>query len=67
MNKMFYTVLVVEGYASKMESLLNRFRVSLNDWGKTRAIENLGTKYVAYTILCTKETYDSIMNYLYEV
>ena len=66
MNKMFYTVLVDERNTARVESLLNSFRISLNDWGKTKAIENYGIKYVPYVILCTKENYDSIMNCLYE-
>lgn len=63
--KKFYSVLVGEGYTAQIESLLNALRVGLNDWDKTKAFDYCGAKYVNYTIVCTDETYASIMNYLY--
>lgn len=64
--KLFYTTLVDERLTVRMESLLNNLRVSLNDWGKTKAFDYFGARYVSYTIVCTEETYNTIMKYLYE-
>lgn len=64
--KMFYTVLVDERHTVRMESLLTNLRVGLNDWDKTRAFEYYGARYVSYTILCTEQTYETIMKYLYD-
>lgn len=64
--KMFYTVLVGVDYTARVESLLNALRVSLTDWDKTKVFDYAGAKYVSYTIVCTKDTYDTIINYLYQ-
>lgn len=64
--KMFYSVLVGEGFVSRMESLLNALRIGLNDWDKSKVFEYNGARLINYTIVCTAETYETIVNYLYE-
>ena len=66
MNKLFYNLLVDERCVLQVESLLNRLRVGLNDWDKTKAFDYCGGRYVNYTIMCTSETYETITSHLYE-
>ena len=63
--KMFYNIVVNERLSVRMESLLNKLRVSLTDWDKSRPMDYRGARYVNYTIICTEETYDIIMSYLH--
>lgn len=63
--KMIYTVLVVEDLTARMESLLNRFRVGMNEWDRSKTFEIHGGRVVNYTIVCTEETHDDIVHYLY--
>lgn len=65
--KQIYNVLVYESYTAKMESLLNGFRVGLNDWDRTRVFELQNERVVNYTIACDDETYQSIINALNNV
>lgn len=46
-----------------VERALNTFRVGLNKWDKTKVMEVNGELYVNYTIICTAETYNAIVNY----
>ena len=60
MKKIWY-MLVVKTEGTRMESLLNHFRVGLNDWDKTKTFQmEDGTELVGYTIMCTEETFVSI-------
>ena len=65
--KSIYTVLVYENYTAQVESLLNRFRVGLNDWDRSKVFELNGERVVNYTIACTEDVHTSIVNYLYNV
>ena len=60
MKKIWY-MLVVEDETVKMESLLNKFRVGLNEWDRTKTfLMEDGSKVVGYTIMCTEEVFVSI-------
>ena len=63
--KMIYTVLVYENYTAQLESLLNRFRVNLNDWDRSKVFDLNGARLVNYTIACTEDIYVSITNLMY--
>lgn len=56
MNKIFNLLVKVEG-TRKLESLLNTFRIGLNDWDKSKVFELQGRKVVNYTILTDEETF----------
>jgi hypothetical protein len=65
--KQIYNVLVYENYTAKLESLLNGFRVGLNDWDRTKVFEIQNQRVVNYTIACDDETYKSIVDALNKV
>lgn len=65
--KQIYTVLVYEQYTAHLESMLNSFRIGMNDWDRSKTFEFNGERVVNYTIMCTEEIYSSIMNLLYAV
>ena len=60
--KKIFTMLVVEEDAKRMENVLNKIRIGLNDWDRSKTFENLGVKLVNYTILCEDDQFESIVN-----
>lgn len=58
--KKFYNMVIREDQTVTMEKALNRFRIRLNEWDRTRVLYSNGVGYVNYTIICTDETYGSI-------
>lgn len=58
--KMFYTMLVRENMTNVMEGLLNKFRIAMNDWDRTRVLHYGNVGYVNYTIICTEEVFKTI-------
>ena len=58
--KNFYAILVREEQTANMESVLNKFRVGLNEWDRTRVLYSNGHGYVNYTIICTEDVFKSI-------
>ena len=58
--KKFYCILVREDQTTTMEKALNRFRIGLNEWDRTRVLYSDGVGYVNYTIICTDKTFRSI-------
>ena len=58
--KKFYALLVREEQTDTMERTLNRFRIGLNDWDRTRVLYSNGVGHVNYTIICTEEEFKSI-------
>lgn len=58
----FYTLLTTVEHTTKLESLLNAFRVGLNNWDKSKVFEAQGCKYVNYTILTNDETFRALVN-----
>lgn len=60
--KKIFTMLVVEEDTSTMENVLNKVRIGLNDWDRSKTFENLGVNLVNYTILCEDSQFESIVN-----
>ena len=60
--KQIYTLLVVAEDTHRVESILNAFRIELNDWDKTKMFKVPGARLVNYTILCTEDQFKSIVN-----
>lgn len=60
--KKIFTMLVVAEDTNRMESVLNTFRIGLNDWDRTKTFEIDGVKLVNYTILCEENQFTSIVN-----
>ena len=60
--KKIFTMLVVEGDTKRMENVLNKVQIGLNDWDRSKTFENLGVKLVNYTILCEDDQFESIVN-----
>lgn len=58
--KKFYNMVVRVDQTVTMEKALNRLRIGLNEWDRTRVLYSNGVGYVNYTIICTDETYASI-------
>lgn len=58
------TVAVEESQAVRFESLLNSFRISLENWDRTRALNVNGRRMVVYAVLCQKGTLDNILRYM---
>lgn len=65
--KLVYNLLVLENCTARVETLFNRLRVGLNDWDRSKVFELNGTRLVNYTIVCTREQYDSIKESMYNV
>ena len=65
--KKIYTVLVYEYDTTRIEKLLNVYRVGLNDWDRTKVFELNGERVVNYTIACTEDVYKTIRTSLYNV
>lgn len=63
--KNIYTVAVYEDMTGRMESILNRFRISLKDWFRTETYMLGNERVVNYRIACTEETHISITRLLY--
>ena len=59
MKELFVKVVWVED-TTKMEKVLNMYRVGLNDWDRSKVFNYNGGRIVNYTIMCTKETYEAI-------
>lgn len=57
-----YTLLVVAEDTNRVESILNAFRIGLNDWDRSKVFEVPGAKLVNYTILCEEDQFTSIVN-----
>lgn len=58
--KKIFTFLVTVEETKKLESLLNTFRIGLNDWDKSRIFAFQGHKIVNYTIITDEETFESL-------
>lgn len=65
--KRIYNALVYENSTAAMESVLNRFRVGLNDWDRSKVFEIQNRRVVNYTIVCDEETYQDIVNMMKSV
>lgn len=65
MNKMVYTLLVVKESCAKVESILQRYRIGLNDWDKTKELRVCDGTMINYTIICEPTTYEDIMSTYY--
>lgn len=55
-----YTILVGVAEFEKLEKNLNRFRIGLNDWDKTKIFNVSGCEVIHYTIICDEETFISL-------
>lgn len=64
--KQIFTILVAAEHTNRVESILNAFRIGLNDWDRTRVFELNGMRYVNYTIVCEQHQYTAIVNQMYE-
>lgn len=53
-------LLVKKELVSTVDSALNKFRINLNDWDRSKVLYNNGEGYVIYTIVCTKDQFESI-------
>ena len=51
---------VATNMTTKMEKVLNTFRIGMNDWDKTKTFNTQGQDVVIYTILCEDDTFESI-------
>lgn len=60
--KKIYTFLVVAEDVTRMESNLNKLRIGLNDWDKSKVFNIQGNNLVNYTIMCDEETFVSLTN-----
>lgn len=60
--KKIYTLLVEAEETNRVESILNTFRIGLNDWDRSKVFEVPGAKFVNYTILCEEDQFTSIVN-----
>ena len=60
--KKIFTMLVVEEDTQRMENVLNKTRIGLNDWDRSKTFENLGVKLVNYTMLCEDNQFETIVN-----
>ena len=60
--KKFFTLLVTTDDTTKLEKLMNTFRIGLNEWDKTKVFMIDGVGFVNYTILCEEELFTSIVN-----
>ena len=58
--KKFYAMLVRENQTADVERVLSKFRISLNDWDRTRVLYSNGNGYINYTIICTQDEFESI-------
>lgn len=59
MNKIFTFLSTVEE-SERLESLLNTFRIGLNNWDKSKVFEVQGHKLINYTIVTNEETFRSL-------
>ena len=54
-------LLVKKELVNTVEGALNKFRINLNDWDRSKVLYNSnGEGYVIYTIVCTKDQFESI-------
>lgn len=53
-------LLVKKELVSTVDGVLNKFRINLNDWDRSKVLYNNGEGYVIYTIVCTKDQFESI-------
>lgn len=60
--KNVYAVWVYEYEISKMDSVLNRFQIGVNDRDRSRVLDINGCKIVNYTIICDNNVFNSILN-----
>lgn len=60
--KTFYTMIVSVDNTAKLEKLFNAFRIDLRNWDRSKIFNVQGINVVNYTILCTKEEYESILD-----
>lgn len=61
MNRIF-TLTTYETYIGAIESILNAFRIGLNDWDKSKVFEVQGCRMLTYTIVTDEETFNNIVN-----
>lgn len=55
-----YVKVVRVDETAKMESILNHYRVGLNNWDKTKVFNYNGVKIINYVIMCDADTYEAI-------
>lgn len=60
--KNMYNMMVYINDAEKFEKALNRLRIGLNDWDKTRVMILNGERVVNYTVICEQSVCESIIN-----
>ena len=60
--KKVYTMLVGENETTNMEKTLNSFRIGLNEWDRTKMFDVQGSRFVNYTIICSEDQFESIVN-----
>ena len=53
-------LLVKKELVSTVDGALNKLRINLNDWDRSKVLYNNGEGYVIYTIVCTKDQFESI-------
>ena len=53
-------LLVKKELVSTVDGVLNKLRINLNDWDRSKVLYNNGEGYVIYTIVCTKDQFESI-------
>lgn len=53
-------LLVKKELVSTVDGVLNKFRINLNDWDRSKVLYSNGEGYVIYTIVCTKDQFESI-------
>ena len=54
-------LLVKKELVSRVDGALNKFRINLNDWDRSKVLyNNNGEGYVVYTIVCAKDQFESI-------
>lgn len=58
--KKLFTMMTLETEAEKLESLLNTYRVGLNDWDKSKVFDIQGYRLMVYTVVCEEDTFVAI-------
>ena len=62
-----YSILVDAANINRMDSVLNRFRIGLHNWDRSRVLMYQGREVVNYTVICTEDEYAAIMDTLNNV
>lgn len=64
--KNVHVFVVKPGNCELIEKTFNMFRIGLNDWDKSKALEVDGKTVHVYTVVCDEETRNSIKNVIRE-